>query len=106
MSKFCRECGNEIHEKAVICPKCGCKIKCELNTDKNKWIALILWFFLGAFGGHRFYVGDTGTGIAYVLCTLFGWILLGIPYIIEVILLVVDLVSILHGELGEVELEG
>ncbi len=24
--KFCQECGNELHPKAVICPKCGCPV--------------------------------------------------------------------------------
>ena len=24
--KFCRECGNELNPKAVICPKCGCAV--------------------------------------------------------------------------------
>ena len=26
MSKYCMNCGNEVHEKAVICVKCGCAI--------------------------------------------------------------------------------
>ena len=24
--KFCQECGNELHPRAVICPKCGCQV--------------------------------------------------------------------------------
>lgn len=24
--KFCQECGNELHPKAIICPKCGCPV--------------------------------------------------------------------------------
>ncbi len=37
----------------------------------------ILWcFFLGAFGAHKFYLGQTGLGIAYLL---FCWT--GIPSI-------------------------
>jgi len=35
---------------------------------KSKVAALLLCFFLGVFGGHRFYVGKTGTAILY-LCT-------------------------------------
>lgn len=40
---------------------------------KNRTTALLLCFFLGAFGAHRFYVGKTGTGILYLLTIgLFG----------------------------------
>jgi len=40
------------------------------NKKKSKGIAYALWFFLGAFGGHRFYMGNIG----YAICMLlFGW---------------------------------
>ena len=103
--KYCRECGKEINEKAVICPSCGCKQKGMIDMDKNKWVALLLWFFLGGFGAHRFYVGDNGGGVGYILCTCLGWILLGVPYIIMLIFLIIDLISILRGELKGVELD-
>lgn len=104
--KYCRECGNEINEKAVICPNCGCKVSKGFSTDKNKWVALALWFFLGAFGGHRFYVNDTGGAVGFIICTCLGWILLGVPYIFMLIFLIIDLVNILKGNLKGVELEG
>jgi TM2 domain-containing membrane protein YozV len=47
--------------------------------DANKrsvGVAYLLWFFLGGFGGHRFYNGRTGTGVALLLLTLFGLLLL------------------------------
>lgn len=103
---YCKECGKEINDKAVICPNCGCKTKSVLNTEKNKWIALLLWFFLGAFGGHRFYVGDTGGAVGYILCFTLGWFLFCIPPAIAAIFLIVDLVAILQGKLKDVELEG
>lgn len=37
-------------------------------SPKSRLVALILCFFLGGFGIHRFYVGKIGTGILY-LCT-------------------------------------
>lgn len=43
-----------------------------MNT-KEIGIAYLLWFFLGALGGHRFYVGDKGLGVLYLLTLgLFG----------------------------------
>ena len=35
--------------------------------QKSKITALILCFFLGGLGVHRFYVGKTGSGIAMLL---------------------------------------
>ncbi|MDR0873195.1 MAG: NINE protein [Prevotellaceae bacterium] len=47
---------------------------------KSKTTAYLLWFFLGGFSAHRFYLGKVGSGILY-LCTfqLFfvGWIIDG-----------------------------
>jgi TM2 domain-containing membrane protein YozV len=42
---------------------------------KSAVIAYILWFFLGWFGAHNFYLGRKGVGIAQVLLTIsvIGW---------------------------------
>lgn len=37
------------------------------KTPKNKWVALLLCFFFGWFGGHKFYEGKIGMGILYLL---------------------------------------
>src|SRR5215204_2579405 len=44
----------------------------------KKWVAVsyLLWFFLGMFGGHRFYNGRTGSAVAQLLMTIFGFIFL------------------------------
>lgn len=34
---------------------------------KSKTTAVLLAFFLGAFGAHKFYLGKTGKGIMYLL---------------------------------------
>lgn len=46
---------------------------------KNKWVALLFWFFLGYVGGHKFYEGRIGLGILY----FFTLGLFGIGYFID-----------------------
>ena len=53
------------------------------GKEKSKGIAYALWFFLGALGGHRYYVGDVIMGIAMTL-TLGGfgfWALIDVFFI-------------------------
>jgi len=53
------------------------------GKEKSKGIAYALWFFLGALGGHRYYVGDIGMGITMTL-TLGGlgfWALIDVFFI-------------------------
>lgn len=90
-TKFCKHCGKQINAAAVICPNCGCQVEdiapaaqpnivinnanTNANTNtivyaghpKNKWVALLLCFFLGFLGAHKFYEGKIGTGILYIL---------------------------------------
>lgn len=49
----------------------------------NKWVSLLLCFFFGFLGVHRFYEGKIGTGILY----LFTGGLFGIGVIVDFIIL-------------------
>jgi TM2 domain-containing membrane protein YozV len=65
---------------------------------KSKGVAYLLWFFLGVFGAHRFYLEKIGTGILYLLT--FG--VFGIGWLIDLFTLggQVDTYNILHGNMG------
>ncbi|MCX7663115.1 MAG: NINE protein [Tepidimonas fonticaldi] len=65
---FCRGCGKEIHETAPTCPHCGAPQKTSGDTSDKAWLPLVLMcFFVGFLGVHRFYVGKVGTGILMLL---------------------------------------
>lgn len=95
-TKFCKHCGAKIAEDAVICTACGRQVEeikletatpnivinntntnSNVNTNnvgggivgraKNKWVSLLLCFFLGWLGAHKFYEGKIGMGILYLL---------------------------------------
>lgn len=53
------------------------------GKEKTKGIAYALWFFTGGLGGHRYYAGDIGMGIAMTL-TLGG---LGVWTLIDVFMI-------------------
>lgn len=76
--KFCSDCGNIIKIKAEICPKCGIRQK---NDERVSKVALLLLtFFLGGFGAHKFYLGKNWQGFFYLI---FCWT--GIPGLIAII---------------------
>ena len=54
------------------------------SSDKKRLVALLLCFFLGGLGVHRFYVGKVGTGIAQIL-TLGG---LGLWVLVDFIMII------------------
>lgn len=77
--KFCSECGTVIKVKAEICPKCGVRqmgspvalnLCLTASNGKSKIAAALLAFFLGGFGIHKFYLGQVGLGIVYLI---FRW---------------------------------
>jgi TM2 domain-containing membrane protein YozV len=43
-------------------------------AKKSAVIAYLLWFFLGGFGVHRFYLGRIGSGIVMAIIAILSWI--------------------------------
>jgi TM2 domain-containing membrane protein YozV len=91
---YCKHCGAEINDNAVVCVKCGCAVNDSFYTekvldpkvsDKDWLITAILCLFFGYFGAHRFYVGKMGTAILMLLtCGGLGiWILIDFLTIIS-----------------------
>lgn len=86
---FCRGCGKEIHETAPSCPHCGAPQHVIASgvpkSDKDFVVTVLLCFFLGFLGVHRFYAGKIGTGILMLL-TFGGF---GIWALIDFIIIVI-----------------
>lgn len=89
--KYCSQCGAALESNAAFCKSCGAKVGIPdqetqasqqqnptasmiYPTDKNKVAAGVLAILLGGIGVHKFYLGQIGLGIVYVL---FCWT--GIP---------------------------
>lgn len=106
---YCKNCGKQISDNAKFCDGCGTptvessgSVINIINTpsacasgasEKNKWIAFILCFFLGGLGIHRFYVGKIGTGILW----LFTVGLFGIGALIDLIVIICGNFTDKHG---------
>ena len=85
-TKYCHACARVIDAEAVVCTQCGVMQGTPdalFGSEKKILPAVLLCFFLGIFGAHRFYVGKVGTGILQ-LVTVGG---LGIWWLIDLIMI-------------------
>ena len=92
---YCHKCGKEVAAETAFCASCGAPLrtaamgpgyKAEKTVSPcSRLAALLLCFFLGCLGVHRFYVGKVGTGVAMIF-TLGG---LGIWTLIDFIMIIV-----------------
>ncbi|KGE73874.1 TM2 domain-containing protein [Spirochaeta lutea] len=57
------------------------------SSPKSRLAALLLCFFLGYLGIHRFYVGKTGTGLLY----LFTGGLFGIGWLVDLVFIILGM---------------
>lgn len=65
--KYCRDCGSAIASRAEICPKCGVRQTTPVASGRSRVAAALFGIFLGGLGIHKFYLGQTGLGIVYLL---------------------------------------
>lgn len=81
---YCRQCGKEIHDEAVVCVNCGVPTEKYAAVDpesKSKIGAGLLGIFLGVWGVHNFYLGYTGKAVAQLLLGTVGVILIFGPIV-------------------------
>ena len=98
---FCKKCGAEIMDEAVICPKCGCETKNRneklpvLDADEPKTgIGILCGLFLGLIGliiGLCLYKEGTIARNTFMKSFLTTW---GITFAISVIILIIYLVNL------------
>lgn len=79
--RFCSFCGAEVNPNAAVCLTCGCPTKGAgsgvgadgwVPAGKDKIVCILLAFFLGGFGIHNFYLGETKKGIVRLLTCWIG----------------------------------
>jgi TM2 domain-containing membrane protein YozV/Tfp pilus assembly protein PilE len=61
--RACEQCSAQILKIAEICPKCGVRQRRQVS----KAILLLLTFFLGCIGAHKFYLGKYWQGALYLI---------------------------------------
>jgi TM2 domain-containing membrane protein YozV len=64
-------------------------MRAQLTYDARKrstGLAYVLWFFLGYLGVHRFYLGRIGSGVAFLLLTVFCFLLTTVTFGVGAIL--------------------
>lgn len=73
-NNFCFNCGNPLVPGAFVCTTCGAPTNAAPAAGnpelKSKMCAGLLGIFLGVFGVHNFYLGNTGKAVAQLLITL------------------------------------
>src|SRR5258706_5044939 len=74
--RACQQCGAQILKIAEICPKCGVRQR----SPVSKALLLLLTFFFGGVGAHKFYLGKYWQGALYLI---FFWT--GIPALISLV---------------------
>ncbi len=97
MAKMCNSCGTVVDDNFQNCPNCGAVVVAQQTAtpnmqqpsyqqqsyqqpayqqaglypeQKSKMAAGLLGIFLGAWGIHNFYLGNTGRGVAQIIVSI------------------------------------
>ncbi len=95
--KFCQHCGEGVEPEQVMCVKCGGKLSggglasvSGGSGEKTKLVAGLLAILFGAFGVHKFYLGDTKNAIIRIAITLVGSLLFGLGGVAMMIVALIE----------------
>jgi len=81
--------------------------KTEGISPKSRLAVVLLAWFLGTFGLHRFYIGKVGTGLVILILGILGWVttwILGLGFIfltVAGIWVFIDFVMALFGAMKD-----
>jgi TM2 domain-containing membrane protein YozV len=127
---YCRNCGNEMHENAAVCVKCGfqkgtgtsfcwncaketapnaafcvhCGAAMHATTTigaKSKVVAGLLGIILGCYGIHNFYLGYTSKAVTQLVLCLCGLLTCGITTVVAYIWGLIEGIQILAGSINK-----
>lgn len=67
---FCPNCGAQTDPQAVVCVHCGAPLNSFGFGQKSRIAAGLLGIFLGGWGVHNFYLGNTSRGVIQIVVTV------------------------------------
>ena len=94
---FCRHCGASLNTKQIVCVKCGHAVRRQNDAravseeGKSRTTAALLAIFLGGFGAHEFYLGNSNSAIIRLVVYIVGGVLMCVPSF------VLSMISIIEG---------
>lgn len=98
---YCRKCGAEINDEAVVCIKCGCSVESKpLETDEQRTgIGFLMGLFLGIIGliiGFCLFKSGTSERNTFVRGWLISFILTIATCLVLLLLIYYQFTSILN----------
>ncbi len=99
---FCPNCGEETNPEAVVCVKCGVPLSApvEETSEKSKIVAGLLGIFLGCWGVHNFYLGYKTKAIIQLLLGTIGILPCGLGIVASSIWGLVEGIMVLCGNIA------
>lgn len=99
-NSYCPVCGETTNPDAVFCVKCGASLAEQAAVGtKSKIVAGLLGIFLGYWGVHNFYLGNTKKAVIQILLGTVGCLACGTGIIASCIWGFIEGIMILCGSI-------